>query len=152
MTTDQPDVATANAALSLRFVEAAQTGNAAIVAECLTEDYVQIFPRPGIQGMPAGIDGRDQIVEFLAMLPAIYEPGSMRMEVENVVAQGPMVVIQFRMNARTAAGEPYENHYVQILECHDGQVTRSWEYCDTLYAAQKLMPDVLATPGGGAGA
>lgn len=143
MTTDDADVATANAELSLRFVEAAQTGNAEVVAECLTEDYVQIFPRPGIPGMPAGIDGRSQIVEFLSMLPAIYEPGSLHIDVENVVAQGPMVVIQFRMNATTAAGEPYENHYVQILECHEGKVTKSWEYCDTLYAAQKLMPDAL---------
>jgi ketosteroid isomerase-like protein len=138
------DAAAANAALALRFVQAAQVGDAEVVAACLVEDYVQTFPRPGIPGLPAGIEGRDQVVEFLAMLPAIYEPGSIHMEVEHVVAEGPMVVIQFRMTARTAAGDDYENHYVQILECRGGKVARSWEYCDTLYAAQKLMPDALA--------
>lgn len=150
MTADQ-HLADANAALALRFVEAAQTGDADVVADCLVEDYVQVFPRPGIPGLPAGIEGRDQIVAFLAMLPAIYEPGSIRMDVENVIAQGSMVVIQFKMTATTATGDPYENHYVQILECQEGKVARSWEYCDTLYAAQQLMPDVLAGPTGDAG-
>ena len=133
----------ANTALALRFVRAAQIGDAEQVAECLVEDYVHIFPRPGIPGLPAGIESRDQVVEFLAMLPAIYEPESMQMDVENVIAQGSMVVIQFKLTAQTAAGEPYENHYVQILECRGGKVAKSWEYCDTLYAAQKLVPDLL---------
>ncbi len=93
--------------------------------------------------MPAGMSTRDELVEFFSLLPAVYEPGSIRMEPENVVADGPMVVIQFTMTARTAAGEPYENHYVQIVECRGGKITKCWEYCDTLYAAKKLMPDVL---------
>lgn len=130
----------ANKELVLRFIKLAQAGEIAQMAECLVEDYVQVFPRPGVAGMPAGAESRAQIVEFLSHLSSIYQPGSMEMEVENILAEGSLVAVQFKMKAVTARGEPYENYYVQFAQCREGKIVKCWEYCDTLYAANKLMP------------
>lgn len=136
------DEAAANRELALRFMRLVQDGEVEQAAECLAEDYVQVFPRPGIPGLPAGIEGRAQFVEFVSLLP-VYEPGSIRMQMENVIAAGPMVVVQFKMNATTSRGEPYENFYVQIIECHGGKITKSWEYCDNHYAMKMLVPELI---------
>lgn len=137
------DTPVANKELALRFMRAAQAGDLGRMAECLVEDYVQTFPRPGIPGMAHGVEGRDRLLQFLAALP-VYETGSMKIEVENVLAEGPMVVVQYKMRARTTRGEDYENFYVQVFLCGDGKIKRGWEYCDTLYATRKLAPELLS--------
>lgn len=129
----------ANKELVLRFMKLAQAGDLEAAGECVVDDYVQLFPRPGVPGMPSGAYSRDEIMAFLKALP-VYQAGSMKMEVENIVAEGPMVALQFKMNAITARGEPYENFYVQFVECRGGKIVKCWEYCDTLYAAGKLLP------------
>lgn len=141
----QANDAAAKKELVLKFMTSAQAGDIDTMVSCLTEDYAQIFPRPGVPGMPAGAEGRDQIVEFLKALP-VYEKGSMKMTVENLIAEGDIAAIQFKMNARTARGEAYENFYVQFFQFRDGKIAKAWEYCDTLYATKKLMPEALNAP------
>lgn len=139
------DEAAANKPMVLRFLELAQAGDPQM-AVYLAEDCAQIFPRPGVPGMPAGAFSRAEILGFLAKLP-VYERGSMLMEVENILAEGSLVAVQFRMQATTARGEPYENYYCQFFECRDGLIHKAWEYCDTLYATRKLMPEALGVAG-----
>lgn len=134
--------AAANTELVLRFINLAQAGDAEQMGQLLAEDCVQLFPRPGIPGMPAGAFSRAEILEFLSRL-SVYEAGSKQLEIENVLAEGPLVAVQFKMRATTSRGEPYENFYVQFIECHEGKIAKLWEYCDTLYAARKLMPKAL---------
>lgn len=137
--------ADAKKALVLKFMTSAQAGDLETMVSCITEDYVQTFPRPGLAGMPAGAEGRDQLVEFLNHLP-VYEKGSMKMTVENLIVEGSTAAIQFKMNAVTARGEPYENFYCQFFEFRGDKIAKAWEYCDTLYGAKKLMPEALAAP------
>lgn len=137
--------AAANKDLVLRFIGFAQVGDAEQMGELLTEDCVQLFPRPGVPGMPAGAFSRTEILGFLSQL-SVYQAGSKQLEIERVIAEGPLVAIQFKMRAITSRGEPYENFYVQFIECRDGKIAKLWEYCDTLYAARKLMPHALGAP------
>ena len=137
--------AAAKKELVLKFMTSAQAGDIDTMVSCITEDYVQIFPRPGLAGMPASAEGRDQIVEFLKHLP-VYEKGSMKMTVENLITEGDLAAIQFRMNAVTARGEAYENFYVQFYQFRGDKIAKAWEYCDTLYGAKKLMPEALNAP------
>lgn len=139
------DDAAAKKALVLKFMAAAHAGDAATMASCLTEDYVQMFPRPGLAGMPASAEGRDKILEFVDRLP-LYQKGSKKMTVENIIAEGDLVAIQFKMSAVTARGEAYENFYVQFYQFRGDRIAKAWEYCDTLYSAKKLLPEALNAP------
>ena len=124
---------------ALRFMRAAQAGDVDTVAECVTEDFALVFPRPGAEGAPHGAEGRETILEFLEhKLP--YRPGSLVMKVESLVAERDWVAVQFRLNAVTARGEPYENFYAQFHRFRGASIEKSWEYCDTLYGAKMLMP------------
>jgi ketosteroid isomerase-like protein len=138
----EANAAAANKALMLKFMNAAQSADAQSMYECLTEDYVQIWPRPGIPGQPGQAEGRDTAVGYLKHL-TIYKPGSMKMTVENMVAEEKFGAIQFKLNAVTAAGEPYENFYCQFFEFRDGLIAKQWEYLDTRYATRKLKPELL---------
>jgi ketosteroid isomerase-like protein len=73
----------------------------------------------------------------------LYKPGGLTMEVEHIVAEGPLVAIQFTLCAITARGEPYENYYYHLFECHNGKITKQGEYCDTLYGTRMLQPDTI---------
>lgn len=125
---------------ALRFMRAAQSGDCETVSDCTTEDLTLVFPRPGMEGAPQSAEGRDTVLGFLRdKLP--YQPGSLVMKVERIAAQADMVAVQFRMNAVTRQGEPYENFYAQFHQFRGDRITKSWEYCDTLYGAQMLKPD-----------
>jgi ketosteroid isomerase-like protein len=143
MLQEEKEAAAANKAMVLRFLELIQAGDPRM-ADHLAQDCALVFPRPGIPGMPAGAFSRAEMLEFVAQL-SVYERGSAEMEVENVLAEGPLVAVQFRLRAKTARGDAYENYFCQFFECRDGLIQRSWEYCDTLYATRMLVPEVLGT-------
>ena len=134
----------ANKALVLRYQHALQAGDLEGTRACLAEDCVRVFTRPGIRADPNTV-GRDEILGNLPHL-ALYQPGTLEMEVEHIVAEGAMVALQFVIRAVTAAGKPYENFYHFLFECHGGRITKFWEYCDTLYGAQLLRPEMFGQP------
>ena len=132
----------ANKELVLRYMRLAQAGDRNAVTECLAENCVRVFPRPGIHEV-AETTGREAILAKMPHL-SLYEIGTLTMEVEHILAEGPLVAVQFILRARTAKGEPYENFYFHLFECHDGFITTFWEYNDTLHGARMLRPEVLA--------
>ena len=138
----QADVVAANKALMVKFMKAAQSADADSMMECLVEDCVQVWPRPGLPGNPGSATGRDTLIGYLKNL-TIYQKGSLQMTVENLVCDEKVGAIQFKLNAVTAAGEPYENYYAQFFEFRDGRIAKQWEYLDTLYATKKLKPEML---------
>ena len=56
-----------------------------------------------------------------------------------MIAEGPRVAVQLVIDARTARGEPYHNHYHFAFEVRDGRIRAVREYVDTLYVQQKLF-------------
>lgn len=135
------DETAANKALVIRYMTASQSNDSATMAQCLDENCERMFPRPGLHNNPM-TKGSANII---AMLPhrSHYETGSLKMEVENILAEGPLVAVQFLIRAKTAGGAPYENFYHFLFECKNGRITKFWEYCDTLYGAQMLRPQAV---------
>ena len=138
------DETAANKALVLSYMKASQSTDREQMAQYLAEDAVRVFPRPGGRSDPNTV-GRDNIIGNIPHT-AIYEPGTMRSEIENIIAEGPFVAVQFVLRATTARGEPYENFYLHVFECHDGKITKYHEYLDTLYGARMLRPELLGAP------
>jgi ketosteroid isomerase-like protein len=92
--------------------------------------------------------GRDAVIdEFLAQGIALYEPGSLRFEVVNSVAQGDQVVLELEVTGKSAAGAEYRNHYAFVLSVAGGKVRAVREYLDTLYAHRVLWPAEAAPAG-----
>lgn len=140
MTTEQHDLA-ANKDTVIRYMLASQRNDFATMAEILHEDCVRYFPRPGVHPDPV-TRGAANIIGNLPHT-SHYEQGTLEMEVENMVAEGPLVTVQFSIKAKTADGRDYENFYHFLLELHHGRITKFYEYCDTMYGAQMLRPQAL---------
>ena len=66
--------------------------------------------------------GRDVIVdEFLGGARSFFEPGSVRSRSRSLFAEGDKVSLEWTSRARTAAGEPYENHCAGVFTVRDGR-------------------------------
>lgn len=90
--------------------------------------------------------GRDRIVDdFLtAVGGALYEPGSVTFEFATLIADGPVVVLEWRVRARTARGTDYANAYCGVFVVRDGRIAEVREYLDTAYAARTLFSSAVA--------
>jgi uncharacterized protein len=81
--------------------------------------------------------GRDTIVdEFLGTAMRYYDPESVSIEVTSVIAEGDAVAAEWTSRARTASGDPYENHCAAVFGVRDGRIQSVREYMDTLYASE----------------
>ena len=49
----------------------------------------------------------------------------MRIEVTSLFAEGEHVALEWTSRARTAAGEPYENHCIGVFIVRDGRIRPS---------------------------
>ena len=87
-----------------------------------------------------GATVRDTIIdEFLAGALGNYEPGSVRLEVTAIVADGDRAVVEWTSQARTLRGEPYENFCIGAFTVRDGKIQAVREYMDTAYAQRMLF-------------
>jgi uncharacterized protein len=88
--------------------------------------------------------GRDRIVDdFLTEVGgSLYEPGSQRFEFPTLIGEGDTVALEWKVSARTAGGEDYENSYCGIFVVEDGRIQEVREYLDTGYAERKLFAQV----------
>jgi len=84
-------------------------------------------------------EGRETIInDFYGTAWRLYEPGSVRIEVTSLFAEGENVLLEWTSRARTAAGEPYENRCIGVFVVRDGQIQAVREYMDTHYAYRAL--------------
>jgi ketosteroid isomerase-like protein len=87
--------------------------------------------------LPAGpvFVGREAILRDLVTMGAeLYDLTSFDVDLKNLVAEGPVVVAEFSLAAKTPRGRSYVNDYVMVFTTADGRVTSVREYTDTLYA------------------
>jgi uncharacterized protein len=125
-----------------RYLAGAQSGDMealrAIFAEDATWRLAGDLPISGIW------QGRDAILDdFLALALRYFEPGSVRLEVTNVLADGDQVVVEWTSRARNRAGEPYENFCIGVFIVRDGKIQAVREYMDTLYAHETAFSRVV---------
>lgn len=116
------------------------------IGECLAEDVVQHYQRPTMQNddgtqSAASLKGRENILaEIGTYFYRLYRPGTIRVVIEGMVAEGDFVAVRFILSAITAGrGEPYENYYHFLYRCSAGRIIEYWEYVDTRYAAAMLF-------------
>jgi hypothetical protein len=91
--------------------------------------------------------GRAGIVDdFLGgVVGTLFEAGSHVFEFPTMIAEGDTVALEWRVKARSAAGETYENDYCGFFVIRDGKIAAVREYLDSRYAARVLFPDLEMT-------
>jgi uncharacterized protein len=126
--------------VALRWVEAFNAGDAGDIRACFAPDATWWLG--GDLPVAGTYVGRDAVMdEFLAAGLGLYQPGTLRFEVANTVAQGDHVVLELNVTGVSAAGAEYRNHYVFVLTVAEGKVRAVREYLDTLYAHRVLWPE-----------
>jgi uncharacterized protein len=127
-----------------RYLDALVAGDVEIIRDSFTEDATwTIYGDLPIAGP---WHGRDSIVDdFLGgAVGALFEAGSHVFEFPTMVAEGDTVALEWHVQARSVAGEPYDNKYCGIFIVRDGKIAAVREYLDTRYAAKVLFPDLGA--------
>ena len=121
-----------------RYVAAVEAGDGATVRELFAESATwQLF---GDMPMSGTWRGRDTIIDdFLAGALGNYEPGSIRLEITAIVADGDRAAVEWTSRARTLRGEPYENFCIGAFTVRDGKIQAVREYMDTAYARGMLF-------------
>jgi uncharacterized protein len=74
--------------------------------------------------------GRDQIThDFMGtVLRALFEPGSQQFQFRRPIGDGDTVALEWRVRARTATGEEYDNEYCGMFTVRDGRIAAVREY------------------------
>jgi ketosteroid isomerase-like protein len=101
--------------------------------DCFSADARWHVPasNPMIHPNPkCGIDG---VMEVLGSGVAIYQPGSLDICVESVIADAENAAVQFTLRAKLASGAPYENRYFFRFRLDGDRIAEVWEYLDTLH-------------------
>ena len=85
-------------------------------------------------------EGRDAVLELMAGGTGLYDPSTpLVVQIEQMVAEDDWVCVQAVIEARTARGEDYRNHYHFAFQLSEGKLVQVREYVDTLYAHEKLF-------------
>ena len=84
--------------------------------------------------------GKEAVLELMGSGTDLYDPAvPLDVTIQSIIAEGDRVAVQLVIDARTAKGEPYHNHYHFAFEVRDGRILAVREYVDTLYVQQKLF-------------
>ena len=119
------------------YVAALEAGDGDTVRDSFADDAT--WTLAGELPVSGTWEGRTAIVEqFLPAAMAHYEPGSVRLEVTGMIAEGDHVALQWTSRARTLDGSPYENQCIGVFTVRDGKIRSVHEYMDTHYAQRAL--------------
>lgn len=88
-------------------------------------------------GLPRPLLGRDAVVDLLVSVP-LYEPGSRRWDIHQVIADASTAAVHATLTARTRSGADYQNSYVFVFEFAEGKIAAVWEHLDTAYAYERF--------------
>jgi ketosteroid isomerase-like protein len=127
-----------NKQVVLDFLDRAHAFDLDGMARYWAEDCTRYGPRPS-SPLAAAISTRAALMAEIPKHLHLYTKGTLKTEVERLIAEGPFVAIQYILRAKTGAGEDYENYYHYMFEIRDGRIKNYWEYLDTRYAQAKLF-------------
>jgi uncharacterized protein len=122
------------------YLDALLEGDLEAIRESFAEDA--IWSMHGDLPMAGPWRGRDAIVDdfLVAFGGSLYEQGSQSFEFPTLIAEGDTVALEWKVQARSAAGADYENEYCGIFVVRDGRIQEVREYLDTAYTARVLFP------------
>jgi ketosteroid isomerase-like protein len=106
--------------------------------DLLTEDVTWWAPPSSELG---GIhEGRDAVLRLMGSGVGLYDRDTpMQVDIRSMVAEGDRVCVEMTLEARTARGEHYLNHYHFAFRLRNGRICEVREHLDTLYAQRKLF-------------
>ena len=127
-----------NKQVVLGFVEALSRGNIDAVSATLADDATWWLP--GSLPVSGTHRGKKGIFDgFLAKAAPLFEPGSLSIQVQNTIADGNNVAVEWIARGKTAKGKQYENYYNVVFEVKGNKIQAIREYVDTLYAKEVLF-------------
>lgn len=127
-----------NKQVVLGFVEALSRGNIDAIGAALADDATWWLP--GSLPVSGTHRGKKGIFEgFLAKAAPLFEPHSLAIQVQNTIAEGDCVAVEWIARGNTAKGKTYENYYNVVFEVKGGKIQAVREYVDTLYAKEVLF-------------
>ena len=102
---------------------------------------------PPSSPMAGTYEGKDAVLGLFASGTGLYDPSvPMKISVEDMVAEGASVCVQFVLEAKTARGRDYKNHYHFVFKIRRGKIALVKEYVDTKYAHDLLFASDGARP------
>ena len=105
----------------------------------LLADDVSWWVPPG-SDMAGTYEGKAKVLELMGSGVGLYDPAvPMKIDVEEMVAEGNTVCVQFVLTGRSAKGRDYRNHYHFVFKLKRGKIWRVKEYVDTKYAHDVLF-------------
>ncbi len=124
-----------------RYFGALQRGDEQAVRDAFAEDATWTLAA-GDLPISGTWRGREGIMDgFFATAMSNYEPGSVELEITELIAERDQVVLQWTSRARTRDGRPYENGCIGVFTVHNGKIHAVREYMDTLYAGHVFAGD-----------
>jgi ketosteroid isomerase-like protein len=76
-----------------------------------------------------------------------FEPGSVRLEITGMIAEGDAVALQWTSRGRLLGGARYENRCIGVFTVRDGRIRSVDEYMDTHYAHRAFAAAAVARDG-----
>jgi len=126
-----------NKRLVRRYFDAVRSGDPDLGELLADEVSWWVPPSSPLGGLH---DGKPAVLELMSSGGGLYDPDyPMELEIERILADEDWVSVEMTLEARTAAGEPYRNHYHFAFRIEGGLIREVREHLDTLYAQQKLF-------------
>ncbi len=133
--------ATDSKSILRRYVSAVEAGDEQTIRDLFADDASWTLAA-GDLPIAGTWEGREAILdEFLATALSYYEPGSVRLEITGMIAEGERVVLEWTSRARTRGGRPYANDCIGVFTIRGGKIRSVREYMDTLYAHDTAFED-----------
>lgn len=80
--------------------------------------------------------------ELMPTYATLYDTKSVKFDITSIVAEDPMVVMSFVMNAKTNQGRDWKDvNYVSTIKFENGKIKTIAEFADTLKAKNVHFPD-----------
>ena len=118
-----------NKQVVLDFYEANARGDMDAAFALLADDIT--WTNIGSTRFSGAFSGKQELMEKLVGPLFGQLKGGIASEVEQLTAEGDIVVVQTRGTAETLDGKPYNNTYCWVVRIRDGQFAEVTEYMDT---------------------
>ena len=128
----------ANKAAARAYFDAVGRGDRDALLAQFAPDLRWRVPKGAIAPYGGDHYGAEKIVEMmLGAVSTAFIPGTQRVAIGLLLAEGDVVIAETRMTARRPNGLPdYDNGYVFVFEFAGGKIAEIREHVDTRYAAQ----------------
>ena len=122
----------------MKFFDGINAGDMEATADAFAGDAT--FWVPGSLPFSGTLHGRKAILQK-NLIPSLKLslPGTLTVEIRNVVAEGELVAVEWVTSRKTTSGRDYVNNFFGLFRVGDGKIQSLREYLDTQYAREVLF-------------